>query len=211
MKSKIRILIVDDHSMMRLALAEAIASERDLTLVAEAATGEQAVQLYREHKPDVVTMDYRLPDFNGIEASTRIRTEFPEARIIVLSVFEGEEDIWKAVQAGVMGYLPKSVEIADMIEAIREVAAGYKYFPSSISQRVDSRSSRGELTPRELQVLKLIVAGRSNKEIMNDLHLSEATVKLHVSNTLSKLQVLDRTQAAVLAVRQGIVHLDEPS
>jgi DNA-binding NarL/FixJ family response regulator len=208
MKKKTRILVIDDHSMMRLALAEAIAHESDLTLVGEAANADQALKQYRELKPDVVTMDFQLPDISGPELTAQIRADFPAARILMLSIFEGEEDIWQASQAGAVGYVPKSIEISQMLDAIREVAAGRSYFPATIAQRLDARHARETLTPRELQVLRHIVAGRSNKEIMSDLSLSEGTVKLHVSNILSKLEVLDRTQAAVQAVRRGIVHLD---
>ena len=208
MKRKIRILIVDDHAMVRFALAEAIAGETDLTLVAEAANGTEALALYRKHQPDVVTMDFQLPGADGAESTAKLRAEFPDARVVLLSVFEGEEDIWRAVQAGALGYVPKSAEIAEVLEGIRELAAGREYFPAAIAARLTARRARGTLTPRELQVLREIVAGRSNKEIATALHLSEAAVKLYISNTLAKLGVADRTQAAIQAIRRGIVHLD---
>jgi DNA-binding NarL/FixJ family response regulator len=208
MKRKIRVLIVDDHAMMRLGLAEAIVGERDLALVGEAANGAQAIELYREHKPDVVTMDFQMPGGDGAVSTERMRATFPDARVVVLSVFEGDEDIWRAVQAGAAGYVSKAAEVEDVLEAIRHVFAGGTYFPSTIAAKLKARETRDTLTPRELQVLRQIVAGRSNKEIVSALHISEASVKLHISNMLAKLNVADRTQAAIVAVRQGIVHLD---
>jgi DNA-binding NarL/FixJ family response regulator len=208
MKRKIRILIVDDHAMVRFALAEAIAGELDLILVAEASNGAEGLALYREHLPDVVTMDFQLPGADGAESTASLRTEFPDARVVLLSVFEGEEDIWRAAQAGALGYVPKSAEIAEVLFGIRELAAGREFFPPVIAQRLAARRSRETLSPRELQVLREIVAGCSNKEISSSLHLSEGAVKLYISNTLAKLGVADRTQAAIQAVRRGIVHLD---
>ena len=163
--------------------------------MAEAANGAEALALYRRHQPDDVTMDFQLPGADGAECTARLRAGFPDARVVLLSVFEGEEDIWRAVQAGAHGCVPKSAEIAEVLEAIRELAAGRGYFPAAIA----ARCARDTLTPREHQVLCEIVAA---------LHLSEAAVKLHISNTLTKLGVADRTQAAIQAVRRGIVHLD---
>lgn len=208
MKREIRILIVDDHAMMRFALAEAIAGEPDLTLIAEAANGPEALDLYRKHLPDVVTMDFQLPGPDGAESTGNLRAEFPDARVVLLSVFEGEEDIWRAVRAGALGYVPKSAEISEVLHGIRELAAGRDYFPPAIAARLAARRRRESLSPRELQVLRAIVDGCSNKEIATLLNLSEASVKLYISNTLAKLGVADRTQAAIQAVRRGIVHLD---
>jgi DNA-binding NarL/FixJ family response regulator len=205
---KIRVLIVDDHAMMRLGLAEAIAGERDMTVVAEASNGTQALDLYRKHLPDVVTMDFQLPGPDGAESTRHLREIFPDARVVILSVFEGEEDIWRAVEAGATGYVSKAAEIEEVLEAIRHVFAGDTYFPAVISRKLTERRSRETLTPRELEVLRQIVAGLSNKEIAIALKTSEATVKLHISNTLAKLQVADRTQAAIAAVQRGIVRLD---
>ena len=202
-----RILIVDDHAMMRFALAEAIAAESDLTLVGEATNGPEAVTLYRQHQPDVVIMDYQLPGPSGAEITEQLMQEFPKARVLLLSIFEGEEDIWRAAQAGVFGYITKSAEIAEMLSALRQVAAGHSYFPPPIAAKLSARSSQETLSPRELQMLSEIVNGRSNKEIAEHLRLSESAVKLYISNALSKLGVQDRTQAAILAVKRGIVHL----
>jgi DNA-binding NarL/FixJ family response regulator len=208
MKRKIRVLIVDDHAMMRLGLAEAIAGERDLALVGEAASGEQCLEQYRQHEPDVVTMDFRLPGADGAESIAQLRAAFPEARVVVLSVFEGEEDIWRAVEAGAMGYVSKAAEVEEVLDAIRCIFAGESYFPAPIAAKLAARRTRDTLSPRERQVLRHIVAGLSNKEIAAALHMSEATVKLHISNTLGKLHVTDRTQAAIVAVQRGIIHLD---
>jgi DNA-binding NarL/FixJ family response regulator len=208
MKRNIRVLIVDDHAMMRLGLSEAITGERDMTLVGEAANGPQGIELYEKLRPDVVTMDFQLPGPDGAESTARLRETFPEARVVLLSVFEGEEDIWRAVEAGAMGYVSKSAEIEEVLEAIRNIFAGDTYFPAAIAQKLAARRNRDTLTPRELEVLRLIVAGLSNKEIITALNMSEGTVKLHISNTLAKLHVADRTQAAIAAVQRGIVHLD---
>jgi len=207
MRRKTRVLIVDDHAMMRLGLAEAITGEGDMALAGEAVNGEQALALYRKLQPDVVTMDFQMPGKDGAESTIQLRAEFPDARVVVLSVFEGEEDIWRAVKAGASAYVLKSAEVEDVLEAIRHVVAGGTYFPATIAAKLAARENRGTLTARELQVLQQIVAGLSNKEIAAALRMSEATVKLHISNTLSKLQVADRTQAAIVAVQRGIVHL----
>jgi DNA-binding NarL/FixJ family response regulator len=209
MKRKIRVLVVDDHAMMRLGLTEAISGERDMTLVGEASNGTQAIQLYREHQPDVVTMDFKMPGQDGAEITKQLRLEFPDARVVLLTVFEGEEDIWRAVQAGASGYVSKSAEVEELLEVVRRIFAGEQYFSPNVAAKLAARQARNALTPRELQVLRHIVAGYSNKEIAAKLHMSEATVKLHISNTLDKLNVADRTQAAIEAVKRGIVHLDE--
>ena len=208
MKRKIRVLIVDDHAMMRLGLAEAINGERDMVLAGEASNGRQALALYRQHRPDVVTMDFRMPGEDGAETTARLRVEFPDARVVLLSVYEGEEDIWRAFEAGICGYVLKSADVEDILEAIRHAVAGDTYFPAPIAAKLAARESRDTLTAREALVLRHIVAGHSNKEIASALLMSEATVKLHISNTLGKLQVADRTQAAIVAVQRGIVHLD---
>lgn len=208
MKRKIRVLIVDDHAVMRLGLAEAIDGERDMAMVAEAANGAQAIEHYRRHRPDVVTMDFQLPGDDGAEITRKLRAEFPEARVVILSVFEGEEDIWRAVSAGALGYVLKSADVEDVIEAIRHIFGGDTYFPAAISAKLSMRQTRESLTDRELKVLREIVGGRTNKEISAALSMSEALVKLEISNTLAKLGVADRTQAAVVAVQRGIIHLE---
>jgi DNA-binding NarL/FixJ family response regulator len=207
MSKRIRILIVDDHFMVRTGLAEAMRGERDLQVVAKSSTGAQAIADYAEHTPDVVTMDFRLPDMSGVEAAKAILARDPAARILMLSVFDGEEDIWRAVQAGVRGYLLKSCESTEVLGAIRRLMLGGTAFSDEIEQRLVARRSRSTLTQREMETLGHIVAGRSNKEITQAMGLSEGTVKLHIGNVLEKLGAQDRTQAAIIAVQRGIVHV----
>jgi DNA-binding NarL/FixJ family response regulator len=204
---KIRLLIVDDHFVVRIGLTSALNLEPDMQVVAEARSGEEAVSGYREHLPDVVVMDYELPRLNGAQATAAIRSEFPNAKIIVLSVYKGEEDVHRAVQAGACGYLPKSSEPQELIEGIRVVSRGRRYFPAAISQALEARAGRGELSDREREVLEMIVRGRSNKEIALELGISENTVKVHATRVFEKLGVADRLEAATAAIQRGIVHL----
>jgi DNA-binding NarL/FixJ family response regulator len=208
MNDPIRILIVDDHAMVRLGLAQAILRQSDLVLVGEAVNGQQALELYRTHRPDVITMDFKLPGPNGVASTAAILAEFPEAKVLLLSIYEGTEDIWRATQAGALGYLSKSVEIEEVLRAIRRVAAGESYFSDGLEAKLSSRSPDQTLTPREIEVLHLIVIGRSNKEIVNMLAMSQSSVKHHIERIFAKLQVTDRTQATTIAVQRGIVHLD---
>jgi DNA-binding NarL/FixJ family response regulator len=206
-KQKIRLLIVDDHFVVRLGLASALNLEPDMSVIAEAGDGPQAIEAYRKHKPDVVLMDYQLPGINGAEATQSIRAEFPEARVIVLSVFKAEEDVHRAVQAGASAYLPKSSEPEELMEAIRSVYGGGTYFPAAISNVLAGRAKREPLSVREIEVLRMIVQGNSNKEISSGLGISENTVKFHTTRIFEKLGVLDRVQAATAAIERGIVHL----
>lgn len=208
MSEMIRVLIVDDNALLRVGLRDTIGDEPDMIAVGEAWNGSEAVDRFRELLPNVVTMDYRMPGEDGLQATARILSEFPDALIVFLSIYEGEEDIWNAWQAGVRAYLSKTDEPESVVEAIREVAAGNSYFPASIASKLETRKNRDSLTPRELEALGLIVAGNSNKEIMAALGLSASTVRVHVSNVLEKLGALDRTQAAITAVKQGIIHID---
>jgi len=205
---KIKLLVVDDHFVVRLGLTSALNLEPDMQVVAEASDGKQAHELYRKHKPDVVVMDYQLPQLNGAEATAAIIKDFPDARVIVLSVFKAEEDVHRAVQAGAAAYLPKSSEPEELIEAIRTVHKGGRYFPAVIANVLAGRASRDPLSDREIEVLTMIVRGRSNKEIASDLGISENTVKFHTTRIFEKLGVLDRVQAATAAIERGIVHLD---
>jgi len=204
----IRILIVDDHHIVRQGLVALLRTVSGFDVVAEAADGEQAVELYRKYRPDVTLMDLRLPKMNGVDAITRIREGEPGARIIVLTTFDGDEDIYRAMQAGAKGYLLKGMDLAELTEAVRTVHAGKSRIPSRVAEKLAERMSGATLTVRELEVLRLIVAGKSNKDIGNALFISEATVKTHVNSLLSKLGVEDRTQAATTALQRGIVHLD---
>jgi two-component system NarL family response regulator len=204
----IKILVVEDHHVVRQGLVSLISSVPDMTVVAEAADGQQAVELFRRHKPDVTIMDLRLPVLTGVEAITQIRREFPNARVIVLTTFDGDEDIYRALQAGARGYLLKDMFGDELMDAIRSVHAGQSRIPAHVAQRLADRMGGQELTPRETDVLKLIVAGMSNKEIGNNLSISEATVKTHINSLFGKLGVADRTQAATTALQRGIVHLN---
>jgi DNA-binding NarL/FixJ family response regulator len=209
MKPPIRILIVDDHAMVRFALTEAIQRHSDLTLVGEAQNGRSAVALYRKLRPDVVTMDFKLPDQDGDQVVAEIRAEFPEARVVLLSIFENSECIWRATQAGVLGYVSKAAKVAEVILAIRSIAVGKTYFSSGLEEKLAARQRQESLTPRELAVLELVAVGHSNKEIAAALNLSLSTVKLHLQNIFSKLGAQDRTQATAAAFQRGIVRLKE--
>lgn len=204
------VLVVDDNALLRLGLTETIAIEPGLEVVGSAANSEEALRLVRELKPEVVTMDYQMPGENGVECTRRILAEFPETKIVLLSVFDSEEDIWKAVQAGVRGYLTKKAgEVEDVMEAIHEVVGGGTYFPASIAAKLARREEQENLTPREHEILTLLAAGNSNKEIADQLDIALATVKLHIANLREKLGAADRTQAVVIAFKRGILHLEE--
>jgi two-component system NarL family response regulator len=205
----IRILVVEDHHVVRQGLVALIRTVPDMTVVAEAADGAQAVELFRQHRPDIAIMDLRLPAMSGVEAIAAIRRDNPNARIIVLTTFEGDEDIFRALQAGARGYLLKDMFGDELMEAIRAVHAGKTRIPAPVAQRLAERMGGPSLTSRELEVLHLIVDGKSNKEIGGRLFISEATVKTHINSILSKLGVSDRTQAATTALQRGIVHLPE--
>jgi two-component system NarL family response regulator len=201
-------MIVEDHHVVRQGFVALLKTIPDFKVVAEAANGEQALALYKEHRPDVTLMDLRLPGAGGVETIGRIRALHPEARIIVLTTFDGDEDIYRALQAGARGYLLKGSEMSELIEAIRTVHRGRSRIPAAVAERLAERLAGPALTERETDVLRLIVAGKSNKEIAAALFISEATVKTHINNMLSKLGVTDRTQAATTALQRGIVHLD---
>jgi DNA-binding NarL/FixJ family response regulator len=208
MTESIRIIVVDDHHIVRQGLVALIRTVPGMEIIAEASDGVQAVELYRKHRPDITLMDLRLPNKNGVEAITEIRREFSAARIIVLTTFDGDEDIYRALQAGAKGYLLKGMNVDELTEAIRTVHAGKSRIPAVVAERLAERMGGPALTVRELDVLRRIVSGRSNKEIAEDLFISEATVKTHINSILSKLGVNDRTQAATTALQRGIVHLD---
>ncbi len=205
----IRVLIADDHPVVREGVAAMIERRPDMTVVGEAATGREAVAAYRAARPDGVLMDLRMPDMTGVEAIGAIRGEFPGARIIVLTTCDGDEDIYRGLQAGARAYLLKDAPRDDLLDAIRAVHAGQSRIPPAVAARLAERVLAGpELTARELEVLRGIVAGRSNKEIGAALGISEGTVKAHVNSILGKLGVADRTQAVTTALQRGIVHLD---
>ena len=206
---KIRVLIVDDHFATRLGLSVPINAEKDMTVIAEAGTGGKAVAQFREHRPDVVLMDYDLPDQNGVQALSIIRNEFPDARVLMLTILEGEEDIYRAVSAGARGYLTKSSECEQVLAAIRALAAGETYFPPEIIAKIKAREKRKPLTERELEILRLLVRGHSTKEIVDLMKLSMGTIRLHISIILEKLGAFDRTNAVAIAIERGIVRVGE--
>src|SRR6185503_13038537 len=208
MGEQIRILVVDDHFVVRMGLTTLINTQSDMTVVGEATNGKQAVELFRAEKPDVTLMDLRMPEMNGVAAITAIRAEFPDARIIVLSTYDGDEDIYRAFQAGARAYLLKDMHHDELVNAIRAVHQGQRFIPPAIANRLAERMPRSELTARELDVLRLIVKGMSNKEIASALRITEGTVKIHVNNLLAKLGVSDRTKAATTALQRGIVYLE---
>ena len=208
MSDPIRIMIVEDHNIVRQGLAALLKTVPEFLIVAEAADGQQAIDLYRTHQPDVTLMDLRLPKINGVEAIGRIRKDSPGARIIVLTTFDGDEDIYRALQAGARGYLLKGMEGDELMAAIRAVYSGKSRIPAPVAERLAERMSGSALTERETEVLKLIVGGNSNREIATALFISEATVKTHINSLFGKLGVSDRTQAATTALQRGIVHLD---
>jgi len=203
----IRIVVIDDQAVVRQGFVSLIRTVADFDVVAEGTNGREAIDLFREHRPDVMLIDLRMPVMGGVEAIGAIRREFPTARIIVLTTYDGDEDIYRSLQAGAQGYLLKDVFFEELEEAIRRVDAGARRIPAQVAERLAERMGGSDLTTRELEVLHQIVAGRSNKEIGSHLNISEATVKSHINNILSKLGVSDRTQAATTALQRGIVHL----
>lgn len=205
---KLRLLLVDDHAVIRMGLTGSLNLEPDLTVIGEAGKGSQAIELHRKLRPDVVLMDFRLPDMTGVEATRAICRESPDARVLMLTVHEGEEDVYSSMQAGALGYVQKSIGWKELLAAIRSVAAGERYLPADLAARLKERLGREPLSERELEVLHLIVRGQSNKEIGVSLNISDVTVKRHITHILEKLGVLDRTQAAIAAIQRGIVHLD---
>jgi len=208
MKEKIRIMVVDDHFVVRMGLVGSINLEPDMTVEVEASTGQQAIANFRQHRPDIVLMDLKLPGMGGVETTGIICKEFPDASIIMLSTHDGEEDIYRSLQAGARTYLLKTAAREELIDTIRTVHAGKRCISPAIGARLAERMTHAELTLRELDVLKLIASGKSNKEIGSALQIAEVTVKLHVGHILAKLKVNDRTQAATTALQRGILHLD---
>jgi two-component system NarL family response regulator len=206
--AKLKIMLVDDHYLVRMGLSSVIALERDMTICAEASTGAEAIALFRTHRPDVTLMDLRMPGMSGVDATLAIRLECPDARIIILSTYVSDEEIYTALQAGAMAYLVKSVARDELMQTIRKAAAGRRHVPPEVADRLADRMSRATLSCRELEVLRLLVKGRRNREIATALDITEGTVKLHVSSILGKLEVADRTEAATVALKRGLVGLD---
>jgi DNA-binding NarL/FixJ family response regulator len=204
---KVKVLVVDDHPLMRLGVSTMIDAQPDMKVVAQAGTGEDAIELHRQHKPDLTLMDLRLPGISGSEAIRTIRQGNPQARFVVLTTYAGDEDIHRALAAGAQGYLIKGMSGEALIEALRKVHAGARFLPPPIARNLASRTPNSELSPREREVLSLVIGGKSNREIGDLLNITEATVKCHVSVILRRLDANDRTQAVVVALQRGIVHI----
>jgi DNA-binding NarL/FixJ family response regulator len=205
----IRILTVDDHPLLRQGLAALVNAESDMKLVAEASNGQEAVEKFRLHRPDITLMDLQMPDSNGIEAITLIRREFPDARIIVLTTYTGDAQVLRALKAGAHGYILKRQVPRDLLDGIRAVHSGHKRIPSEIAADLVEHA-KDELTPREVDVLRLIAAGNANKQIADQLSIGEASVKSHVANILSKLGANDRAHAITIGLRRGIIEVELP-
>jgi two-component system NarL family response regulator len=203
----IRILLVDDHPMIRAGLAATIKPEPDMTVVATAANGKEAVEQYRLHRPDVTLMDLKMPVMGGVDAICVIRAEFAAAKIMVLTTYEGEEDIYRAMKVGAVSYLLKDTLAENMMRMIREVACGGRPMPPEVAQKFTDRMFQPTLTPRELEVLRLVARGLRNKELAADLKISEDTVQGHMKSIFVKLSVSDRTAAVSVAIQRGIVHV----
>ena len=207
-QSRIRILVVDDHPIVRKGLAATINPESDMEVVASAATGKEAVELFRQKRPDVTIMDLNLtPEMTGQQAIRAIRGEFPNARIVVLSAYKGDEDIFRALEAGAITYLLKETLSEELIPIIREVHAGGGPIPPEVGRKLADRIQQTALTAREMEVLRLVAKGMRNKEVAASLHISEDTVQGHVKNILWKLRAQDRTEAVSIGIRRGIVHI----
>ncbi len=204
----IRILVVDDHFMVRMGLSSSLNVEPDIEVVAEAGSGEAALEEYRAHRPTLVIMDLRLPGMSGADCTSALIREFPDACILIVSTHSGEEEIYRAMQAGARGYVVKSIVREELLRAVRKVHRGGRYLDSVVASQLAERQLHRSLSAREIDVLRLVAKGFGNKEIAGALSIAEVTVKLHVSHVLEKLNVKDRTQAATVALRRGIISLD---
>ncbi len=206
----IRILTVDDHPLLRKGIAALVNTEPDLKMVAEASNGKEAIEAFRSYKPDVTLMDLQMPEVDGLEAIQDIRREFPDARIIVLTTYSGDMQVLRALKAGARAYILKGLVHKELLDTIRAVHAGQKRIPPQIAAELADHATDDALTEREVDVLRLIATGNSNKQIAGQLSIGEATVKSHVTNILSKLGANDRTHSVTIALKRGIIELDLP-
>jgi len=207
MTEKIKIMVVDDHPLMRVGVASIVNARSDMTVVAQTGTGEEAVSLFLKHKPDVTLMDLRLPGISGVDAIRSIRASHPGARFVVLTTYEGDADIHRALEAGAQGYVIKGMPYQTLVEALQRVHRGGRFLPPPVARALASRLPDSDLSAREQEVLRLLASGKSNKDIAFLLGITEATVKCHVSAILVRLDVSDRTEAVVTALQRGLVHL----
>lgn len=205
--ARIRVFSVDDHPLLQEGLAAIINNQPDMALIAQASTAQEGIQLFRKHKPDVTLMDLRLPDKSGIDAMIAVRAEFPEARIIMLTTFEGDVEIQRALEAGARGYMLKSMPPKDLVEVIRQVHAGKKRIPAQLAAQLAEHMSDEDLTAREIEVLSQIAGGNRNRDIAEKLFITEETVKVHIKHIMEKLGASDRTQAVAIGLRRGIIEL----
>jgi len=204
---KIKVMVVDDHPLMRVGVASIINAQSEMVVVAQTGSGEEAISLFAQHQPDITLMDLRLPGIGGVDAIFAIRARFPQARFVVLTTYEGDEDIHRALEAGAKGYIIKGMPYQTLIDALLRVHAGGRFLPIPVARALEARRPDSDLSSREREVLSHLVAGKTNKEIANLLGITEATVKCHVSTILMRLDVSDRTQAVVTALQRGLVHL----
>ncbi|HKR11494.1 MAG TPA: response regulator transcription factor [Pyrinomonadaceae bacterium] len=207
MSEQIRVFSVDDHPLLREGVSALINNQPDMTLVAEASNGAEAITLFKQHMPDVTLLDLRLPDMSGIDILIAIRSEFPEARVIILTTFEGDVEIHRALQAGARGYLLKNMPPSELLDVIRQVHAGKKRIPPAIASHLAEHMSDESLTEREVEVLRQVADGNKNRDIAKKLFISEETVKVHIKHIMEKLGATDRTQAVAIGVRRGIIQL----
>jgi DNA-binding NarL/FixJ family response regulator len=203
----IRVLCVDDHPLVRKGIASILANEADMELVGEANNGREAVEMFKQFKPDVVLMDLRMPDLDGTSATRMIRQEVPDAKIIALTSYDGDQDIYRALEAGVRGYILKEMVHTEVVRAIRTVHSGKRLMPQEVAERLSEYFPQVALTPREVEVLGLVAKGMANKEIATRLGTASGTVKMHIQNILAKLGASDRTHAVTIAMERGILHL----
>jgi DNA-binding NarL/FixJ family response regulator len=203
----IQVLIADDHVMVAQGLTTLLESQPDIRVIGRASNGQEALELFRQHQPDIVLMDLRMPQMGGVEATSAIRAQFKQARIIVLTTYDGDEDIYRGLRAGAKGYVLKDAEAQELLSAIRAVHAGQQYIPPAVGAKLAERMGIPELSARELEVLNLMARGKNNQEISAELSISESTVKFHTKNLMSKLGASDRAQVIVTALKRGAINI----